>query len=95
VEDTHGDVTSSAATITVSYVEVPTSFSLDPHAGRVVGFSDSMTHAGRVETLQWIVESTHRFDQPPAWFAAWAPHLTGFDVAVGRMLAPAGRARRR
>lgn len=51
VEDNSGNVTEDIDTATIKYVEVPTTFTLDPDGARVVGLSYTLTSSGYVQNL--------------------------------------------
>ena len=51
VEDAAGNVTEEVDSATITYVEVPTTFALDPEETRVVGFSFTLTPSGYVQRL--------------------------------------------
>ena len=51
VEDANGGVTQAVATVTIKYLEVPITFTLDPDATRVVGLTNTLTSTGVVQNL--------------------------------------------
>ena len=51
VEDAAGNVSENVDSATISYVEVPTTFTLDPEGTRVVGFSFTLTSSGYEQRL--------------------------------------------
>lgn len=51
VEDESGEITESAASSTITYVEVPVSFNLDTVRGRIVGLSYTLTPTGYAQHL--------------------------------------------
>jgi hypothetical protein len=52
--------------------------------------SPELTRRSRVDHLRWLLDLTAPYEQPAAWFAAWAPHIAPYmGGVIGRMLAVA------
>ena len=76
VEDETGEVSEAAAAATISYVHVPTTFTLDPNAPRIVGLGSSLASTGFV---QHLVEHDFATDEQRAHREQWGnPALSCF-----------------
>jgi len=76
VEDSNGGVTQEAATVTIKYLEVPITFTLDPDATRVVGLSNTLTGTG---VMQNLVQHNYATDEQTVYGNILAaPSLTCF-----------------